>query len=139
MCCDWKSAAGKRYQITVLIEMVAYVLIMLGVSTYVHRHHPAGAELYVLSALPSLPILGVLLAVAVYLRQEKDEYQRDLAVKSILWGTAAVLAVNAFFSFLRSFGWAGSEPPFAEFVLFWLVMAFAKLWFKLAGRVSADE
>jgi lipopolysaccharide export LptBFGC system permease protein LptF len=135
--CD--SAAAKKYQITVALEMASYVLIIFGVSTFVHRHHPSGGELYVLAAMPSVPILGVLFAVWVYLRDEKDEYQRDMMVKSMLWGMAAVLAMTAFFGFLRSFGWTGSVPPFTEFVTFWVLVALAKSLYRLIGRAKADE
>jgi hypothetical protein len=134
-----ESAAAKKYQITVALEMASYLLIIFGVSTFVHRHHPTGGELYALAAMPSVPILGVLFAVWAYLRDEKDEYQRDMMIKSILWGTAAVLAMTAFFGFLRSFGWTGSVPPFTEFVTFWLLVALAKFCYRFVGRVKADE
>ena len=139
MLCGLKSAAGKRYLLTVLVEMVAYVVIMFGVSSHVDRYHPAGVELYALAALPSVPIIGVLVAVGIYLRDQRDEYQRDLMVKCVLWGTAGVLALTAFLGFLRSFGWKGSVPPFTEFVTFWILVGAAKAYYKLMNRVPADE
>lgn len=135
MFCNSKSPAAKRYQKTVLVEMFAYMLILFGTDTYVHRHHPLGVMLYILAALPCVPIIGVLVAVGVYLRDEHDEYQRDLMVKSMLWGTAGVLALTTFSSFLRSFGWSGSLPPFTEFVCFWLLVAAAKGFYKVTNRV----
>ena len=139
MLCEWNSAAAKRYQWTVAIEMAAYLLIVFGVSSFVHRHTPAGMELYLLSALPSIPIVGVLSAVGVYLRDEKDEYQRDVMVKCILWGTAGVLVLTTFLGFLHSFGWAGSAPPFLEFVTFWLLVGLAKLFHRLTDRPAAED
>jgi RsiW-degrading membrane proteinase PrsW (M82 family) len=139
MFCDWKSKASKRYQITVLIEMAAYVLILLGEKTFLGHHNPVGIELYALAALPTVPIIAVLVSVGIYLRDEKDEYQRDLMVKSMLWGTAGVLSLSTFLAFLHSFGWTGSVSPFTEFVAFWLLVAAAKAFYKLMDRVPADE
>jgi RsiW-degrading membrane proteinase PrsW (M82 family) len=139
MFCDWKSKASKRYQVTVLIEMTAYVLILLGEKTFLGHHNPVGIELYTLAALPTVPIIAVLVAVGIYLRDEKDEYQRDLMVKSMLWGTAGVLSLSTFLAFLHSFGWTGSVSPFTEFVAFWLLVAAAKAFYKLMDRVPADE
>jgi RsiW-degrading membrane proteinase PrsW (M82 family) len=132
------SAAGKRYQRTVAVEMGAYVVIIEGVTQYVRHDHPAGWVLYAVAAAPSVPILGVLIAMGRYLRDETDEYQRNVMVRCLLIGTAVVLAVTAFFGFLRSFEWKGELPPFTEFVLFWLVMASAKVYYRFADRVKDD-
>jgi len=140
MFCEWRSsAAKKRYQRTMLLDMTGYVLILYGVDSFVRRHHPVGAELCALAALPSVPIIGVLVAVGIYLRDEKDEYQRDLMVKCMLWGTAGVLALTTFLSFLHSFGWAGSAPPFTEFMTFWLLVAAAKGYYKLTNRPERED
>jgi hypothetical protein len=139
MICVGKSKASKRYQLTVLAEMACYVVIVFGVTSHVHKYHPTGTELYILSAMPCVPILGVLFAVGVYLRDEHDEYQRDLMVKSMLWGTAGVLAMTAFFGFLRSFDWTGAEPPFAEFVTFWVLVALAKTFYSITNRAQTDD
>ena len=139
MFSSWKSAAGKRYVLTVLFEMVAYVLILSGVSAHVNRYHPAGAELYLLAALPSIPIVGVLVAVGIYLRDEHDQFERDMTVKCILWGTAGVLALTAFLGFLHGFGWKGSVPPSMEFVTFWILMGAAKIYYRLTNWVPSDE
>jgi hypothetical protein len=139
MFCGLKSAAGKRYVLTVSLEMAAYVLIMSGVSAHVNRYHPAGVELYLLAALPSFPIIGVLVAIGIYLRDQRDEYQRVLMVKCVLWGTGGVLALTAFLGFLRGFGWKGTVPPFTEFVTFWILVGAAKAYYRLTNRVSANE
>ena len=139
MFCEWKSPAAKRYQLTVLIEMLAYTLIIFGVQGFVGHHHPAGPELYALAALPTFPIIGVLFAVGVYLRDEHDEYQRDVMVKCVLWGTAGILALTSFLGFMHSFGWTGEVSPFIEFITFWLLVATAKVFYKLTNRVPKDE
>lgn len=136
-----RSAAERTYQRTVAIEMFAYVVILFGVKHFVlHHQGPLGKQLYFLAALPSFPIVGVLIAVGVYLRREKDEYQRDTMVKCMLWAMAVVLSVSAYLSFLSTFGGAVSLPVFFyEFVLFWVVMAVAKVGYSLSDRARDDE
>lgn len=128
----------RRYQWTVAVVMAFYVMFVSAVTHYVRAHAPSGWVLYLLAALPSLPIVGVVVAVGIYLRDEKDEYQRDLMVRCLLWATAVVMAVTAFFGLLRSFGWGGTVPPFTEWVLFCMVMAAAKLWYRIRDRVRDD-
>jgi len=139
MFCEWKSTAAKRYQSTVMIDMMAYIFIIFGVQVFVRHHHPGGAELYALAALPTFPIIGLLVAVGIYLRDEHDEYQRNVMVKCMLWGTAGILALTSFLGFLHSFGWTGEISPFTEFVTFWLLVAVAKVFYKLTNRVPKDE
>jgi len=139
MFCEWKSTAAKRYQSTVLIEMMSYILILFGVDVFVRHHHPSGVALYALAALPTFPIVAVLFAVGVYLRDEHDEYQRDVMVKCVLWGTAGILAMTSFLGFLHSFGWTGAVSPFTEFVTFWLLVAAAKAFYKLTNRPERED
>jgi hypothetical protein len=137
--CGSGTPAEKQYQKSVMWQMAAYVLIVFGVTHFVRGHGPKGYELYFLAALPSLPIVGVLISVGVYLRNETDEYQRDLMVRSMLWGIAGVLMVATFFGFMRSFGWNGSLPPFTEFVLFWILVGASKAFYLWKNRPGKDD
>jgi hypothetical protein len=94
--------------------------------------------LFVPAALPCAAIVGLLVAVGLYLRDEVDEYQRNLTVKSLLWGTGTLLALTTFCSFLRSFGWDGSPPPFTELACFWVTVTVAKLCYQVKNQVPAD-
>lgn len=134
-----RTKAAKVYQRTVLIEMGAYMAILAGVMSYVNSDHPHGWVLFALAALPSVPIVGVLVAIGRYLRDETDEYQRDVTVRCLLLGTGAVLAISAFLSFLQSVGWRGHVPPFLEFISFFVVMALARAYYSFADRVKSDE
>lgn len=120
------SPAVKRYTAGVALTMTGYVLAVLGTSTFVHHHHPNGFEVYLLAAIPSFCIFAMLGVVAIYLRDEKDEYQRMLVVRSILVAAFVILAMSAFTDFLRSYGDLPGLPPFAEFVSFWIIFAIAQ-------------
>jgi len=120
------SPAMRRYTRGAALTMGGYLLAVLGTSTYVHGHHPAGPMLYFLSAIPSFCILSMLIVVVIYLRDEKDEYVRMLTVRSLLAGTFVVLALGTFTDFLRSYGQLPGLPPFTEWIAFWFSFALAQ-------------
>lgn len=131
------SAAQKRYLRRGLGVLVAYVLLLSSATVIVQRVHPHGVLLYCVAFLPLLPMLSFLVVVGRYLREERDEYQRDLVIRCMLWGIAAMLSVELFDGFLHSFGWHGALPPFVGFYAFCLSMLIAKFTYKFRDRVDA--
>jgi hypothetical protein len=103
------------------------------------RLHPTGLMLWVLAAMPVAPILAVIVLMGRYLRDERDEYKRDLVIRCLLWGTAGCVGTNLFCGFLQIFGWKGGLPPFIGFWVFALFMYAAKLTYRVANRVPSDE
>jgi hypothetical protein len=133
------SPAAKKYKKTALSVMVSY-FVLFPVADYVAvKVHPAGAGRVLLALLPLLPIAVVLVLTGRYLREEKDGYKRDLAVRCLLWGTAGAVMVNLFSGYLRIFGWKGQLFPFTEFFVFTLMMIAAKLSYRVANRIPEDE
>lgn len=107
---------------------------------YLHvRFHPHGWALAVLALLPVLPVLGMFVAFGRYLRDERDEYTRELTIRFLLWGTAGCLAAVMLDGFLRIYGWQGALPPFTGFWAFWIFMMAAKLGNRVANPMPADE
>lgn len=120
------SPALRRYNQGVGLTMFGYLLAVFGTATFVHRHHPHGLTVYLLSALPAFCILAMLGVVVNYLRDEKDEYVRMLMVRSLLAATFIVLAVGAYNDFLRAFGDLPALPAFSQWVIFWFTFAIAQ-------------
>ena len=84
MICTPKNAAVRRYTIRFLAVMLFYVLFLVAtVWSFVHLH-PTGALAYLLAILPSIPIIGVLVVVGLYLSEEKDEFLRSLHIQSMI-------------------------------------------------------
>jgi hypothetical protein len=133
------SPVARKFRKTNFIVMTGY-LVLFSVADYVaYRIQPTGIVLWMLAALPALPILGSIFLMGQYLRNEKDEYKRDLAVRCLLWGTAGMVIVNMFSGFLHIFGWKGQFFPFSEFFVFGLLAFVAKISYRAANRVPADE
>ncbi len=120
------SPAMRRYNAGVALTMGGYLLAVFGTATFVHRHHPHGITVYLLSAMPAFCIFAMLAVVVTYLRDEKDEYVRMLMVRSLLAAAFVVLAIGAYNDFLRSFGDLAPLPPFSQWVVFWIVFAIAQ-------------
>jgi len=133
------SPAARKYLKSSLIVLTSYVVLFPLAGYVADRIHPTGVVLWMLAALPVLPILGVMSLMGQYLRNEKDNYKRDLAVRCVLWGTAGMVIVHLFSSYLRIFGWKGQFFPFCEFYVFALFMLVAKISYRVKNRVTADE
>ena len=133
------SRVARKFRKSGLIAVGAYEVLFISAYYVAHRIHPTGIELWMLAVLPALPILIVIGLFGRYLRDEKDEYKRDLAVRCLLWGTAGMMSVNLFSNYLRIFGWKGQFFPFSEFFVFLVFMAAAKLSYRMSNRVPADE
>lgn len=124
--CGAKSKAARRYTQRILAVMTVYVLTVLAVTRFVRGHRVSGHSVYLLAALPTIPIVAMLAVVGLYLHEEQDEFQRMVTVRSLLWAIAGVLAMTAFADFLRSYGALQALPPFTEFVVFWVAFGLAQ-------------
>jgi len=139
MRCMPKSKAERRYVKRMLVTMTAYLVLVVGVTWAVRHAHVQGWWLYVCAVVPSIAIFRLLHVVALYLKEETDEFVRQQMVTSILWGTAAVLGVSAFTDFLRSYTGKGDLPPFTIFMVFWMVFALAQGIQSQQNRVGRDD
>jgi xanthosine utilization system XapX-like protein len=115
-----KSPAHRRYLIRVAIASAVYVLTVFLAMHVFHHGRLALPAAIGLSLFPSIPIVAIIAIVGLYLKEEKDEFQRELFIKSLLWGTGATLAVTSFWSFLHIFGHVPPVDGFHVFILFWL-------------------
>ncbi len=137
--CLPKSKAVKRYTKRILVTMSVY-LVLVFATTYAVRHeHVQGWFLYVCSVVPAVAILWMLRVIALYLKEETDEFVRAQMVSSLLWATAAILGLSAVSDFLRSYTSYGTLPPFTVFVTFWIVFGMAQAVQQRLNRVASDE
>jgi len=114
------SLAKRRYRIRSLVAAALCVLFTLLAVTAFRHTHPAPGVAYVLAVLPALPILGALVATGLYLGEERDEFQRNVLVQSLLIGIGGTLATSTVWGFLEDFGHAPHLDPIWIFSLFWL-------------------
>jgi cytochrome bd-type quinol oxidase subunit 2 len=133
------SKAARRYTRRLLVVMTFYVLAVLAVTRFVHAHHPTGWKLWLMCALPTIPIVAMLGVIGLYLKEETDEFKRMMITRSMLCATAVTLALTAFDDFMRSYGGANVLQPFTTFVTFFIVMGLVEGIQSVMNRVKDDE
>ena len=77
--------------------------------------------------------------MGLYLQEEKDEYIRLITMRSLVAGTAALLAVMAVNDFLRSISGAAALPVFASWVTFFVAFGAAQAVQTMRNRVRDDR
>lgn len=95
--------AKRRYFRRLTFTMFFYMLFLVAAVLAFTRLHPSGPLAYLLAVLPALPIAGVTVILGLYLREEKDELYRSIAVQTLLWSTGATLTVTSVWGFLENF------------------------------------
>lgn len=137
--CSNPTKAGRRYVQRMGAVGLVYLGTVLVITRYIHQHHPTGAKLFMLAAVPAFDVVAMLVVVGIYLRDEVDEFKRHQLIVSILWAIGFTLALMAFIDFLRSYQSIAAPPPFMEFTLFWIAMAFVQAVQAFRNRVRDDK
>lgn len=134
MLCSTMNPAVRRYVIRMLI-MAALCVLFSVVTAFVFRLlHPHGTFSNLIAVLPSLPIMGALVCTGIYLTEEKDEFQRNLLVQSLLGGTGGILAVVTAWGYMEDFAHAPHMDLIWVYPLFWLFAVIAYLLVKSRYR-----
>jgi hypothetical protein len=120
MLCSIKSPTERRYVIRMWIMAALCVLFSLVAAVVFRLSHPHGILAYLVGVLPALPITGALIYTGVYLAEEKDEFQRNLLVQSLLGGTGGILAVTTAWGYMEDFAHAPHLDLVWVYPLFWL-------------------
>ncbi len=100
---NW-TPAFKRYQVRVIGASLLYAVALCGAVWLFKHQPPTGALRYVVAAAPAVPLVGIIVAMGLFLREEDDEFQRRLMVEQMLWSTGATLTVATVWGFLENFG-----------------------------------
>jgi hypothetical protein len=117
--CGTDTPAMRAYNRRAMIWAFSYI-VMLGIALTVRNTwHPSPPVLWLLALLPSLTIAYFVWAMARYLAEETDEYQRMRQVNAALLATGFLLVVASLWGFLELFRLA----PHAEG--FWAVGVWA--------------
>jgi hypothetical protein len=105
--------------------MALYVVCILGAAFWARAGHRSGAISYAIAMLPGLTVIGLLASVGLYLKEERDEFQRAIHVQAILWATGLTLGIATTWGFLQDFTDLPKAPLYLIFALFCVVWAFA--------------
>lgn len=136
----WKKAntAKKNLIRRGALVLVAYELIWAATFWWVAKVKPADTVLVGVAVLPALTVAAFIGVLARYLREETDEFHRELVVRCLLWGAAAVMLVMTFHGFLQLFSWNGKWPVAIDLGAFLVAMFAAKLTYRVAHRPPVE-
>ncbi len=124
-------AAYRRYLWRFFPTMLAYVVLVLGVSwLFDNRQAPDGPIGYALAILPALPIIGVIVIMGLYVVEEKDEFMRMRHVMALLIGMGLMLSVTVAWGFLEIYT---HVPPLSAF---WIFPGFCVAWGFASGVLA---
>jgi hypothetical protein len=113
---------ARRYQLRQVGCMAAYVVTLPLVIRAFQSGQPAGLLKYLLAVLPALPLVGITLAIGLYLVEETDEFRRLKTTLIVLGGFGITLVVTTVWGFLESFAGVAHTPLWSVFIIFSLSM-----------------
>ncbi|NML07415.1 hypothetical protein [Sphingomonas sp. G-3-2-10] len=131
-----RSPAARRYLKRFMPVMLAYVIVLFGVSWLIKATQPAGVALAALSVLPALPIIAVIIVIGLYIAEETDEYLRQRIVTAMLFGIGVVLSASTVLGFLQMNDVIGPVQVFWGFPAWCAAWGLAQCWMGLRERMA---
>jgi hypothetical protein len=134
-----QTAVAKKFKRDSFKFLGLYFVVYFGSFALYVWQRPTGLLRVVLALLPVLPVLGVIGLMGRYLRDETDEYKRDVTMRCLLWGAAGAVSASLLEGYLRIFGWEGRMPPFMGFWVFFVGMAVARATYMRRDKARVEE
>ena len=131
--CLWPSNPARRHFIVRMLVSAIFSLAFSTIASLTLRFgHPHGVAVYFVAVLPAFPIMGALVVTGLYLAEEKDEFQRQLLVESVLGGIAITLAGTTVWGYLESFVHAPPLQAIWIYPIFWVAagISFPFVWMR---------
>jgi hypothetical protein len=137
--CMPTNKAVNRYKKRFFSTMPFYVGFLLGTVYFLKHHHPGLTVTVLLAALTSLPILAIIVIVALYIKEETDEFLRSVYLQALLWTTGILLAFCSVWGFLEMFAGLPHIPTFYIFPAFWFLFGLSYPLVRRQYRSESDE
>ena len=99
------------------------VVFTFGAAMGFRYGHLSGILGYVVAVLAAFPIMGALVVSAIYLAEEKDEFQRVVMIQSLLAGIGLTLSVTTVWGYLEDFTHAPHLSLVWIYPMFWIFVA----------------
>ncbi len=123
MFCLPENPAQRRYALRMGLTALLCVLFSSVAALVFRFGHPHGIPAYLVAILPALPIMGALVVTGLYLAEEKDEFQANLLVQSLLGGMGATLAATTVWGYMEDFANVPHLNLVWVYPFFWIFVA----------------
>ena len=107
--------------------MVLYFVLFAFINWLFDRHAIRGVAAYVLAVLPALPLIGAIVLLGRYIREETDEFKRAVFTEALLWAVGVTMALTTAWGFIEMFIPNMHVPVLWTFPVFCVVATIAKL------------
>lgn len=128
------SPAGRRYLKRFIPTMIAYVVLVFGASFAFRLLDPTGPVAWLIAVAPALPIVAMIAIMGLYIKEETDEFQRNILIESMLWGFGATLSVTTVWGFLEMYVHTPPMQSFWAFPLFCGAMGLSQVFVRRRYR-----
>ena len=122
------SAAMRAYTRRVLIAAFSYVILLLAGMAVARTYAPPIAARVVMALAVAVPVLFMIRAMALLLREETDEYLRMRVVNQSLVATGFLLTIATLYGFLNAFDVAPRVDAWAAVPLWAIGLGVGRLF-----------
>ena len=122
------SPAASRYARRFMVASLAYVALFFAAMWIARAYEPAVAIRVMLAFTAALPVMFMIRAMALLLREEDDEYLRSRLVEQSLIATGFMLTIATLYGFLNAFDVAPRVDAWAAFPLWAVGLAIGRLF-----------
>jgi len=122
------SPAMIRYSRRFMVASLAYVALFFAAMWVARTYEPAIAVRVLLAFAAALPVIFMIRAMALLLREEKDEYLRSRMIDQSLIATGILLTVATLYGFLNAFDVAPRIDAWAAFPVWAVGLGIGRLF-----------
>jgi hypothetical protein len=128
--CGFASKAMRAYNRRILAASLAYVVTLFAGMGIVRYYDPPTLVRVILAVAVALPVMFIIRAMALLLRDETDEYLRMRLVEQSLIATGFLLTVATLYGFLNAFDLAPRIDAWAAVPVWAVGLAIGRLFRK---------
>ncbi|MGC1107527.1 MAG: hypothetical protein WA876_13405 [Candidatus Acidiferrales bacterium] len=110
--------------------MSLYFVLFAVISWLFDRHPMHGPGAYALAVSPALPLIGAIIILGRYIREETDEFKRAVFVEALLWAIGLTMVLTTAWGFIEMFIPGMHVPILWVFPVFCVVAAASKLFIR---------
>lgn len=112
-----RTPAARRYGRRMAVITTVYVALIVANAAASRIFDPPRAALAIMAVVTALPIVAMIGAIGLYLRDETDEFVRQRIVTAMLIGLGILFSVTSVLGFLQFEHIVGELPVFLAFPL----------------------
>ena len=105
----------RRYMARFMPAMLLYVVFLSLALEFYQAQQPEGVLLWLVALVPAIPVLFAIRAIVLVMKEEDDEFQRELHRRAFILATGLMLALSTVWGFLEMFSLVPHVPMWAAF------------------------